>query len=34
VISSIPEPSSMALLGIGLAGVLALRRYFKRTEGA
>ena len=27
----IPEPTSMALLGIGMAGFLAFRRLFKRT---
>jgi len=32
--SSIPEPTSMALLGIGMTGFLALRRLFKRTSVA
>lgn len=30
----IPEPSSMALLGIGVTGFLAFRRLFKRTRVA
>jgi hypothetical protein len=30
-ITSIPEPSSMALLGIGMTSFLAFRRLFKRT---
>jgi len=29
-----PEPTSMALLGIGMAGFLAYRRLFKRTSAA
>jgi hypothetical protein len=33
-ISSVPEPSSMALLGIGMTGFLAFRRLFKRTSAA
>jgi hypothetical protein len=32
--SSIPEPTSMALLGIGMTGFLAFRRLFKRTAVA
>jgi len=28
---AVPEPGSMALLGIGMAGFLAFRRYLKRT---
>jgi hypothetical protein len=31
---AVPEPSSMALLGIGAAGFLAFRRFFKRTSVA
>jgi hypothetical protein len=30
-ITSVPEPSSMALLGIGMASFLAYRRFFKRA---
>jgi hypothetical protein len=33
-ISTVPEPSSMALLGIGMSAMLAFRRYFKRSAGA
>jgi len=32
--SAIPEPSSLALLGIGMTGFLAFRRLFKRTSVA
>jgi len=32
--SSVPEPSSWALLGIGMTGFLAFRRFFKKTPVA
>jgi PEP-CTERM motif len=32
--STIPEPTSMALLGIGLSGLFTLRRFLKRTSVA
>jgi hypothetical protein len=33
-VSVVPEPTSMALLGIGMTGFLAFRRLFKRTSVA
>jgi PEP-CTERM motif len=33
-VSFIPEPTSMALLGIGMTGFFAFRRFFKRTNVA
>jgi len=33
-LSSVPEPASMALLGIGMTGLLAFRRLFKRPTVA
>jgi PEP-CTERM motif len=32
--SVVPEPASFALLGIGMTGLLAFRRLFKRTSAA
>jgi hypothetical protein len=31
---SVPEPASIALLGIGISGLFALRRFFKRPPAA
>lgn len=33
-IASVPEPSSMALLGVGVTAMFAFRRYFKRASTA
>jgi len=32
--SSVPEPATLALLGIGMTGLLAFRRFFKKTSVA
>jgi hypothetical protein len=33
-VSAVPEPASMALLGIAMAGLIALRRFYKRPSAA
>jgi hypothetical protein len=33
-LTTIPEPTSMALLGIGISGLIAFRRFFKRNSVA
>jgi len=34
IVGTVPEPTSIALLGIGMTGFLAFRRLFKRTAVA
>jgi hypothetical protein len=34
IAQSVPEPASLALLGIGMTGLLAFRRFFKKTSVA
>lgn len=33
-VTNVPEPTSIALLGIGMTGFFAFRRFFKRTSAA
>jgi len=34
ITQSVPEPGSLALIGIGMTGLLAFRRFFKKTSAA